>query len=117
MLIYGDKPPMGQTVGAMLKDMVMSHGQAILGQPKRFEELLRDKSLATAEKAALVATLREKLPQQLAASPPESLTTPHVATLATQLSAETALREDLMRWAIEAWAESLDRKIRNSDSE
>lgn len=108
---------MGQTVGAMLKDMVTGHGHAILAQPKRFEELLRDKSLATAEKAALVATLREKLPQQLAATHPESLTRSHVATLAAQLSGETALREDLMRWAIEAWAESLNRKVRDGESQ
>jgi hypothetical protein len=106
---------MEQTVGDMLKHMVTSHGQAILDQPRRFEELLRDESLATAEKAALVATLREKLPQQLATANAESLTRSYVASLAVRLSAETALREDLMRWAIEAWAKSLDRKI--SDGE
>ena len=98
---------MNDTVGAVLKDVLTRHTRAVLDNPRQFENILGEKPLAKREAAALIATLKERIPQRLLSMPAAGLTTAMVLNFAAQISNEVGLRDDVARWAVETWVSAL----------
>jgi WD40 repeat protein len=99
---------MDEAVRAILKDVLARHGRELLDDPRRCENVLNENCpQAKREVAALIAALKEGLPQRLLGMPAASLTPTMVVNSAARVAQETGLRDDVARWAIQTWAEGL----------
>ncbi len=69
------------------------------------------------EAGYLNAVMQAGVPARLLSMPAAGLTQSMVANYAKQISDETGLREDIARWAIEAWAFGLGLQIVSGESQ
>jgi|HubBroStandDraft_4_1064222.scaffolds.fasta_scaffold807460_1 hypothetical protein len=97
---------MDGAAGRALCDVVARHGKKIVGDPRRCEGLLRDRCpQLTRERAALVGTLREKIPESLIGS--GMISELAMSRYTDELAIRAGLDPAAARWGVETWAEAL----------
>ena len=98
---------MTRTISEVLRDIVDRHGRGLLEEPRRFESLLRDSTLANRDIAGLVAALKDGVPKRLYAFPKEALNQQTLTSIATELSERSGLRQDVAQGSVDAWLHAL----------
>jgi len=103
---------MDDTVRSILRDILRRHGNELIREPERCENIFETlPQQAKLESAALIEVLRQGVPQRILDMPSGNLTRATLRNFATRVSQETGLREDVARWAVETWAFGLGYEI------
>lgn len=100
---------MNEQTRQKLRELVARHGQAVVGDARRCEGLLKDYAGEyRREVSVLVSALEEQVPQDMLAAP--AAATPRevlLARMARRLSDNRALSGQAAAWAVNSWALAL----------
>jgi hypothetical protein len=96
---------------AALKDILVRHGQSVLDEPLRFENLLKDTTLTSPERASLVAAAKLGIPRRILDQPESQITAGSFARYVDKLSSDMALRSEDARDAVATWARAFGRQV------
>jgi WD40 repeat protein len=85
----------------------------LLSDPRRLAELVRERlgSECKREASFLNTVMQEGVPKRLLSMSAASLTKPMILNYAKKVSEDTGQKEDIARWAIEAWMDGLGLKV------
>jgi hypothetical protein len=94
-----------------LKELMVRHGDKVLDEPLRFENLLKDTMLAPPERSAIVGAMKLGIPQRIREQTAGPLPATVFARLADRLSQEMALKPEAAQAGVELWARALGRDV------
>jgi hypothetical protein len=108
---------MNETVRGKLQEILMQYGRALIEDADRMEGYLKDFcGEARGEIAALMAALREGVPEDLLRLPGDQPRQLLAAAMTRRLVDNQAMDQSAARWAVEAWAFALGINLATSPS-
>jgi len=88
----------------------------LLDDPRRLAELVRERLGSNYRREAMIlnTVMQEGMPKRLLSMPTTGVTATTLRSYATKISEDTALKEDVVKSAVETWAVALGYEIRPS---
>lgn len=108
---------MRDDICARLSALLAQYGRdELLDDPRRLAELVRERlgNNYRREATILNTVMQEGMPKRLLSMPTTGVTATTLRSYATKISEDTALREDVVKSAVETWAAALGYEIRPS---